>query len=95
MIFTSDWSALLGMPGETLVALLFLAVLGTAMGQWFWQIGVARLGAAEGGLYLFFEPLATTARAVPYLGEPFGLPTVLGGLAVLAGLGLARSDRRA
>lgn len=91
LALASDWRRLAALPADALVALLFLAVAGSALGHWFWQLGVARLGAAPAGLYLFLEPLATTALAVPYLGEPFGLSTVAGGLLVLAGVALAQS----
>jgi drug/metabolite transporter (DMT)-like permease len=67
-------------------ALLYLAIPGLALGQWFWQTGVARLGASRAGLYLYLEPLATLALAVPLLGEPFGVVTAIGGGLVLAGV---------
>jgi drug/metabolite transporter (DMT)-like permease len=76
-----------------LVALLYLAIPGLALGQWFWQEGVARLGAARAGLYLYLEPLATLVLAVPLLGEPFGPVTALGGGLVLAGVYFGQRDR--
>jgi drug/metabolite transporter (DMT)-like permease len=75
-------------------ALLYLAIPGLALGQWFWQEGVARLGAARAGLYLYLEPIATLALAVPLLREPFGPFTALGGGLVLAGVYIAQRDRR-
>jgi drug/metabolite transporter (DMT)-like permease len=80
------WRAL---PGEAWFALLFLGVLGTALAHWFWQEGVARIGAARAGTFLYLEPLATTALAVPYLGEPLTMATVAGGSLVLAGVWLS------
>lgn len=77
-----------------LAALLYLAIPGLALGQWFWQTGVARLGASRAALYLYLEPLATLALAVPLLGEPFGLTAALGGGLVLAGVYLGQRDRR-
>ncbi|HXV87394.1 MAG TPA: DMT family transporter, partial [Gemmatimonadales bacterium] len=67
-------------------ALLYLAIPGLALGQWFWQEGVARLGAARAGLFLYLEPLATLTLAVPLLNEPFGLLAAAGGGLVLAGV---------
>ena len=72
-------------PGG-IAALLYLAIPGLALGQWFWQEGVSRLGASRAGLYLYLEPLATSVLAVPLLGEPFGPLTALGGGLVLAGV---------
>jgi drug/metabolite transporter (DMT)-like permease len=75
-------------------AILYLAIPGLALGQWFWQEGVARIGATRAGVYLYLEPLATLALAVPLLGEPFGTSVALGGALVLSGvyLGSVRRD---
>jgi drug/metabolite transporter (DMT)-like permease len=76
-----------------IAALLFLAIPGQALGQWFWQEGVARLGAARAGVYLYLEPLATLTLAVPLLGEPFGPVVALGGGLVLAGVYVGQRGR--
>lgn len=73
-----------------LSVLAFLGLAGVALAQWFWQRGVAKLGAARAGVFLYLEPLATTALAVPLLGEPFGVVTAVGGLLVVLGVFLAR-----
>jgi drug/metabolite transporter (DMT)-like permease len=91
LIFTSDGRKFLELPVEALLALLFLGVFGMALAHWFWQIGVARVGAARAGIFLYLEPLATTALAVPYLGEPFGVATLIGGVLVLSGVWIAQS----
>ena len=87
------WTALSSDPArwrdltaEVVLALLFLGILGTAAAHLFWQRGVAALGASRAGIYLYLEPLATTALAVPYLGEPFGPFTAGGGGLVLLGV---------
>ena len=85
MAFLSDWSRFGSLPVAAVRALLFLGILGT-LAQWFWQLGVARLGAARAGLYVYLEPLATTAVAVPLLGERFGPATAAGGALLLAGV---------
>jgi drug/metabolite transporter (DMT)-like permease len=91
MTFVSDWTVFLHLPPEAVIALLFLGVLVVA--QWFWLEGVAELGAARAGLYLYLEPVATTALAVPYLGEQFTWATGVGGLLVLAGVFWAQRRR--
>jgi len=93
MAASSDWSQFLRMPPDGIVAILFLGLLGLAVGHWFWQEGVARVGAARAGIYLYLEPVATTVLAVPYLGEKFGPLTALGGLLVLAGVYFAEGRR--
>lgn len=76
---------LTSLPTEAIVALLFLAIPGT-LAQWFWQIGVAKLGASRAGIFLYLEPIATTALAVPLLAEPFTVFTALGGSMVIVGV---------
>jgi len=91
LLFVSDGSKLVNLPADALFALLFLGIFGMAFAHWFWQIGVARVGAARAGVFLYVEPLATTALAVPYLGEPFGIATLIGGTLVLLGVWIAQS----
>jgi drug/metabolite transporter (DMT)-like permease len=85
-VFTADWAQIRTMSAPALLSVLYLAVPGLALGHWFWQEGVAEIGATRSGLYLYLEPIATLALAVPLLGEPFGLPALLGGALVLAGV---------
>lgn len=86
MIFTSDWARIIHLPVKILAAVIFLGILATALAHWFWQVGVSKLGAARAGVYLYLEPVATTALAVPYLNETYGLLTVIGGFLVLFGV---------
>ena len=90
MIFTFDWSIIRDFSTEVIISFLYLGIFGTALAHWFWQEGVARLGAAKAGIFLFLEPLATTALAVPYLHESFGLYTAVGGTLVLGGVFIAQ-----
>lgn len=85
IMFFKDMRYLFSLPTEALIALLFLGVLGT-LAQWFWQIGVAKIGAAKAGIFLYLEPVATTALAIPLLKESFGVFTAIGGLLVMAGV---------
>ncbi|MFQ5789482.1 MAG: DMT family transporter [Acidobacteriota bacterium] len=98
MFFEADWGKLAVLPLDAVVALVFLGVLGTALAHWFWQVGLSRVGAAEAGAFIYLEPVATTALAVPYLGESFGGFAAAGGVLVLAGVWMAQkgsSSRRA
>ncbi|MFQ5608046.1 MAG: DMT family transporter [Candidatus Zixiibacteriota bacterium] len=94
MLFTSDWRMIAQLPTAPLAALVFLGVLGTALANWFWQVCVARLGAVKTGMFLYLEPLATTALAVPYLGEQFGWHTALGGTLVIFGVYVSEMKRK-
>ena len=91
--FKSDWSKFLHLPLEPLLAIIFLGVFAMGLAQWFWQIGMAKLGAARAGIFLYLEPLATTALAVPYLHEQFGLFSAIGGFLVLAGVFVAEKKK--
>ena len=91
----SDLSHFLHLSPSVVASIVFLGVLGT-LAQWFWQLGVGRLGAARAGVYLYLEPLATTALAVPLLGETVGAATVAGAALLLLGVWQAeRSPARA
>lgn len=79
-------AALSSLSGLGWAALLFLAWACLSLAFWLWQYGVAQLGASRAGLFLYLEPPATTLLAVPYLGEPFGWPTAVGGLLILSGV---------
>jgi drug/metabolite transporter (DMT)-like permease len=85
-LVAGDPGAVRNLSARGIAALLYLGVAGMAAGQWFWQEGVSRLGATRAGMYLYLEPLATLALAVPLLGEPFGPFIALGGGLVLAGV---------
>jgi drug/metabolite transporter (DMT)-like permease len=91
---SADLASVRSLSPRGIVALLYLAIPGLALGQWFWQEGVARLGAARAGLFLYLEPLATLALAAPLLGEPFGLFVAVGGGLVLAGVFVGQRERR-
>jgi drug/metabolite transporter (DMT)-like permease len=84
-----DFSRVSFLSPRAVVALAYLGVLGTIT-QWFWQVGVAKLGAARAGLYLYLEPLATVVLAVPVLGEEFGAVAAAGAALVLAGVYLGQ-----
>jgi drug/metabolite transporter (DMT)-like permease len=88
--FLDRWTPWSQLDLETSLALGFLGFAGVALAQWFWQRGVAKLGAARAALFLYLEPLSTTALAVPLLGEPFGAARALGGALVVLGVFLAR-----
>jgi drug/metabolite transporter (DMT)-like permease len=86
MAATSPPGIFLTLTTEAYVALAFLGFVGMGLAHWFWLEGVARIGVARAAVFLYLEPLATTALAVPYLGEPFGIWGVIGGVLVLAGV---------
>lgn len=86
MAFTSDWSRFAQLPVEPVIALVFLGVIAMALANWWWQKGVASIGSAKAGMFLYVEPLATTLLAVPLLHESFGVFTAIGGFLVVCGV---------
>ncbi len=86
MSFTSDWSKFIDLPVEPLIAIVFLGVIAMGFANWWWQDGVAKIGASKAGIFLYLEPVATTCLAVPLLHEAFGYSTAFGGLLVLGGV---------
>jgi drug/metabolite transporter (DMT)-like permease len=89
-IATTDLASIRTLSPRGVAALIYLAIPGLALGQWFWQEGVAQLGASRAGLFLYLEPIATVVLAVPLLGEPFGPFIAIGGSLVLAGVYLGQ-----
>lgn len=90
MLTMGDLDSFRSLSLRGLLALLYLGIAGLALGNWFWQVGIAAVGAARAGMYLYLEPLATVALAVPLLGEPFGVFTAIGGGLILAGVYLGQ-----
>lgn len=86
MALTSDWSKFVHLPVEPLMALVFLGVIAMALANWWWQKGVASIGAAKAGMFLYVEPVATTVLAVPLLHESLGVFTAIGGFLVVCGV---------
>jgi drug/metabolite transporter (DMT)-like permease len=87
---SGDLSRITSLSPRAIGAVLYLAIPGLALAQWFWQEGVSRLGAARAGVYLYVEPLATLLLAIPVLGEPLTPIVVLGGALVLVGVYLGQ-----
>jgi drug/metabolite transporter (DMT)-like permease len=91
---SGDFSSLRTLSPRAIAALLYLAIPGLVIGQWFWQAGVRGLGATHAGIYLYLEPLSTLALAVPLLGEPFSPIVAIGGGLVLLGVYLGQRNQR-
>ncbi len=65
---TGDPADIRGLSTRGMLALLYLATPGLALGQWFWQEGVAKLGASRGSVSLS-RALAAVALAVAAAGR--------------------------
>ncbi|MCR6628740.1 MAG: DMT family transporter [Magnetospirillum sp.] len=95
------WHAVTGpvrpVSGAMLAAIAYTGVFASLVAFYFWNRGVAAVGAATAGQYSYLIPLFTALLAIPLLGEEFHWYHALGGGLIFAGLFLAtrRRSRRA
>lgn len=95
-VLAGGWREWSGLSSSAILATLFLGVGCSGLAYLFWYGALARLDASKVAAFLYLEPLVTCAAAVPFLGEPLGATTLVGGLVVLAGVALVQgADRRA
>jgi drug/metabolite transporter (DMT)-like permease len=74
--------------------LLFLGVMATGLAFiWYYQ-GIRAIGAARAGIFINLVPVAAVAMGLAILGEEVGLPMLLGGAMVLAGVFLTNLPDR-
>ena len=79
-------------PG-TVIALLYLGVVTTAIAYALWSAGLARLTLADTVTLTMLEPVAATVMAIAILCEPAGPTTILGITATLSGVWIASTIR--
>ncbi len=65
---------------------LFLGACGTALAYVLWYRAMQRRPAGVVGAYMFLQPLVATSLARLLLGESLTVPTIAGGLLILAGV---------
>lgn len=82
-----DW---LDVSPLTLFLLVYSALFALCVSYTIWYIGVRQIGSARTAAYSNFIPLVAMTSAVIVLHEPIGVRTLLGALAVLAGVALTR-----
>lgn len=75
-------------PVDGWLALVYLVVFATALGQQAWLYGVHGIGPARAGIFTNLIPVSALVLSVVILGEPIGLREVLGIVLILAGVWL-------
>ncbi|MGE5547851.1 MAG: DMT family transporter [Solirubrobacterales bacterium] len=80
-------------PGS-LAAIGYTALFASLLAYYFWNRGVAVVGASVAGQFTYLIPLFTAVLAVLLLGEQFRAFHALGGGLIFAGIGLATLGRR-
>lgn len=68
------------------VALVYLAVLGTVFGFWWYYEGIRDLGASRAGVFINLVPVSAVILAYFFLDEPVTLAMMGGGFMVLGGV---------
>nr|WP_283091869.1 DMT family transporter [Magnetospirillum sulfuroxidans] len=78
----------------TLGVIAYTAVCASLLAYYFWNLGVASVGAPTAGLFANLIPLFTAILGVALLGETFAWFHALGGGLIFAGIALATMRRR-
>jgi drug/metabolite transporter (DMT)-like permease len=75
--------------GGQVLAGLGLVTVGSLVPFTLYAYGQARTSAEVAGAFVNLEPLVGVALGGVWFGDPLGAPTLAGGLAILAGIGLS------
>ncbi len=86
---TSNISKFITLQTDTIISLLFLGIFSLAIAFWLWSEGLARLKAAEVGIYLYFEPLITMVGAWIILDEKITIWLIGGAVLITIGVMVA------
>ncbi|HEX8961505.1 MAG TPA: DMT family transporter [Rhodocyclaceae bacterium] len=70
--------------------ILFLALLGTTLGFTWFNQAVAQIGAARASIFINLVPVAAVLQGAWLLDERLGVPVLVGGGLVLAGVALTQ-----
>lgn len=68
--------------------LLYIGIGASVVAFLSWNVGISRLGAGRGAIFLNLIPVFTAAVAVPVLGEDLVLAQLFGGLLVFTGVAI-------
>lgn len=75
------------------LALGFNALFGGVIAYALWNVGLRRLSATSAAAFQYAIPLTAVILSIAFLGEPLSPSLILGGVAILAGVGLAQHGR--
>jgi drug/metabolite transporter (DMT)-like permease len=77
----------------SLLGLAYVSVFPALLAYHFWALGVAALGAARAGVFMYLNPFFGALLGVGLLGERFGLHHAVGMSLILAGVLVAQRKR--
>jgi drug/metabolite transporter (DMT)-like permease len=72
-----------------LLGIAYVAIFPALLAYHFWNLGVAAVGAARAGAFLYLTPFFGSVLAIALLGERFGLHHALGMALIVAGVAIA------
>jgi len=91
-LITTPLSKFYNLPPNIIIVLLILGIFCLGLAHWFWLEGLSKKGAAETGVFLYFEPIVTTVAAIPLLGEKLSVPAIIGAVLILSGVYLVEKN---
>jgi drug/metabolite transporter (DMT)-like permease len=85
-LVAQDWA----LPWWAILGILYAGAAGGALGSLLWYAAVRRLGAARTGIYANMESFFAVLAAALLLSERVAVESLIGGVAVVAGVLLTR-----
>ncbi len=85
---THGWEQLRQLSTTGWLAITFLGFLCSGLAYIFWYDSLQEADASQVAAFLYLEPLVTVVVAAWLLGEAITLPTLAGGVIILAGVWL-------
>ena len=86
-LLAQDWTHL---PWEAVAGLAYAATVAGALGSLLWYAAVRRIGAARTAIYANMESFFAVVAATVMLGERVAWTSLVGGVAIVAGVLLTR-----
>jgi drug/metabolite transporter (DMT)-like permease len=81
-------------PASGWLALAYLILFATALGQQAWLYGVKRIGPSRAGVFINVIPVSAVALSAAILGEPIGLREIAGVVLTLGGVWMVNRRSR-
>jgi drug/metabolite transporter (DMT)-like permease len=85
-LVTEDWSPIRLLAGAQWTAIIYLALICSAVAYFFYNDALQYLESSSAAVWLYLEPVVAAILGVAMLGETIAPQTVLGGLVILASL---------
>jgi len=87
-------SGMASVPTSGWMALVYVIVFATALGQQAWLYGVSSIGPSRAGIFTNLIPVSSLLLSLAILGEPFDMVKVIGIALVLSGVWLVTRSSR-